>query len=181
MDLTEKTINSKEIFKGKIINVVVDKVILPNGNESLREVVSHPGGVCLAPLTKENELIFVEQFRYPYKERVLELPAGKLEMGQSPLENGKRELKEEIGAYADNYTYLGKLYPSPGSCGEVIHIFFCKVKELGETCPDEDEFLEIKKIPIERAVNMVLNNEIFDSKSQVAILKTYELLKRGII
>ena len=168
MDLTEQTINSKEIFKGKIINVVVDKVILPNGNESLREVVSHPGGVCLAPLTKENELIFVEQFRYPYKERVLELPAGKLEMGQSPLENGKRELKEEIGAYADNYTYLGKLYPSPGYCGEVIHIFFCKVKEL-------------KKIPIERAVNMVLNNEIFDSKSQVAILKTYELLKRGII
>ena len=181
MDLIEKTIETKEIFKGKIINLSVDKVILPNGKEATREVVSHPGGVCLAALTQENELMFVKQFRYPYKKVVLELPAGKLELGQNPLENGKRELKEEVGAIAKEYVSLGSLYPSPGYCGEIIHLFFCRITKFGNTCPDDDEFLDIIKIPIEEAVDMVLNNEIPDAKSQTAILKTSMLIKRGII
>ena len=181
MNLIEKTLESKEIFNGKVINVLVDKILLPNGKEASREVVSHPGGVCIAALTPKNELMFVKQFRYPYKEVILELPAGKLEPGQNPLENGIRELKEEVGACAKDYVSLGKLYPSPGYCGEIIHMFFCKVTDIGETNPDEDEFLDVIKIPIKKAVEMVLNNEIPDAKSQTAILKAYLLLKEGKI
>ena len=181
MNLIEKTVESKEIFNGRVINVSVDKILLPNGKEASREVVDHPGGVCIAALTPENELMFVKQFRYPYKEVVLELPAGKLEPGQSPLENGIRELKEEVGACAKSYVSLGSLYPSPGYCAEIIHMFFCRIDNIGETNPDEDEFLDIIKIPIKEAVKMVLNNNIPDAKSQAAILKTYMLLEEGKI
>ena len=95
MDLTEKPIAQQYIFKGKIINLRVDDALLPNGKRAKREVVEHPGGVCVAALTEKNELLFVEQFRYPYSEIVLELPAGKLEYGEDPFEAGKRELQEE--------------------------------------------------------------------------------------
>ena len=95
MELTEKTLSSKTIFDGKIVNLTFDEVILPDGTQAKREVVNHPGGVTVVALTDENEVLFVRQFRYPYKEVVLELPAGKLEKGSAPLENGKRELLEE--------------------------------------------------------------------------------------
>ena len=98
MDLIEKTLNSQTVFNGRILKITLDDVELPDGQISKREVVKHPGGVCIAPLDDENNLYFVKQYRYPYHEIVLELPAGKLEKGMSPLENGKRELKEEVGA-----------------------------------------------------------------------------------
>ena len=181
MELFEKTLSSKEIFAGRVIHVTVDEIELENGHKSSREVVGHPGGVCIAALTDNDELLFVRQFRYPYKEVVLELPAGKLEKGQNPLENGKRELMEETGAVGTSYCSLGQLYPSPGYCAEIIHLYFCRVKEFGETNPDEDEFLRIEKIPLDRAVEMVLNNQIPDSKTQVAVLKTAMLKKLGKI
>lgn len=181
MELFEKTLESKEIFDGKVIRVTHDKVQLPNGKTSLREVVDHPGGVCIAALNDKDELYFVRQYRYPYHEVVLELPAGKLEKGQTPLENGKRELKEEVGADGEGYVSLGQLYPSPGYCGEIIHMYFCRVKSEGETNPDDDEFLQIEKIHIDRAVEMVLNNQIPDAKTQTAVLKTAMLLQKGIL
>ena len=110
------------------------------------------------------------QFRYPYGEVVLELPAGKLEKGSTPLENGKRELKEETGATGFGYLSLGKLYPSPGYTSEIIHLYFCGVENFGEMEPDDEEFLEVERIPLEKAVEMVLNNEIPDSKTQTAVL-----------
>lgn len=180
MKLTEKTIESEVIFDGKVIHVKRDKVELENGKNSMREVVEHPGGVCVAALTEENELLFVRQFRYPYKEVVLEIPAGKLEKGQTPLENGKRELLEETGAVGREYITLGQLYPSPGYCGEIIHIYFCKIDHFEKSCLDEGEFLNVERIPLDHAVEMVLNNEIPDAKTQVAILKTAALLKRSI-
>ena len=122
MDLSEKTLQSQKIFDGRIIHVHVDTVELPNGHTSTREVVAHQGGVCIAALTEQNELLFVRQYRYPYREVVLELPAGKLEKGETPLENGKRELKEETGAQGKGYVSLGKMYPTPGYCGEIIHL-----------------------------------------------------------
>ncbi|MDP4121111.1 MAG: NUDIX hydrolase [Bacillota bacterium] len=179
MDLSEKKIKSDIIFNGRIINVTGDTVMLSNGKEASREVVHHPGGVCIAALTEDNELLFVRQFRYPYHEVVLELPAGKLEKGSDPLENGKRELLEETGATGYSYITLGQLYPSPGYTDEIIHLYFCRVASLGEAAPDEDEFLEIEKIPLQKAVEMVLNNQIPDSKTQTAVLKTAMLLKRG--
>lgn len=181
MNLTEKTLSKNDIYDGKIIKVHVDTIELPDGGLSKREVVDHPGGVCIAALTEQEELLFVRQFRYPYSEVIWELPAGKLEPGDTPLENGKRELQEETGATGTGYISLGKLYPSPGYCGEIIHLYFCRVSGMGDCNPDEDEFLEVKRIPLKKAVAMVLNNQIPDAKSQTAILKTAALLERGIL
>ena len=96
MELYEKTLSSEKIFDGRVIHVTLDQIELPNGHKSSREVVNHPGGVCVAALNEKNQLYFVKQYRYPYHEVVLELPAGKLEKGSTPLENGIRELKEEV-------------------------------------------------------------------------------------
>ena len=173
MDLTEKPVKQDYIYKGKIVNLRVDDALLPNGTTAKREVVEHPGGVCVAALTDNNELMFVEQFRYPYFEVVLELPAGKLEYGEDPFEAGKRELREETGATASEYEDLGKLYPTPGYCGEIIHMYLAKNLSFGEQDLDSDEFLEVKKIPLEKAFRMVMNNEIRDSKTQVGIVNAY--------
>lgn len=178
MKLFEKTLDSQEIFNGRVIHVTVDTVELADGKTSKREVVGHPGGVCIAALTENDELLFVRQFRYPYKEVVLELPAGKLEKGQNPLENGKRELLEETGAIGREYMSLGKLYPSPGYCGEIIHIYFCKIDHYEQQRLDAGEFLNVEKIPLKTALEMVLNNEIPDAKTQTAIMKTALMLNK---
>ena len=179
MNLIEKPLEQTYPYRGKIVNLRVDQAELPNGRTATREVIEHPGGVCIAALTERNELLFVRQFRYPYQEVIPEIPAGKLTPGEDPLECGKRELKEETGAAAANYTFLGKLYPSPGYCGEIIHLYVCRVEEMGDMNPDEDEFLHVEKIPLDRAVELVLNNEIADAKTQVAVLKTYALIHAG--
>jgi ADP-ribose pyrophosphatase len=181
MDLFEKTLSSQTVFEGRILDITLDEVELANGKKSKREVVNHSGGVTVAALDDENNLLFVRQFRYPYKEVVLELPAGKLEKGSTPLENGKRELLEETGAIGYSYISLGQLYPSPGYTNEIIHLYACKIKEIGSSNPDEGEFLNVEKIPLDTAVEMVLNNRIPDAKTQVAILKTAMLLKSGKI
>jgi ADP-ribose pyrophosphatase len=181
MNLQEKTLSKQEIYHGRIISVHLDEVRLPDGGTAKREVVDHPGGVCIAALNEQEELLFVRQFRYPYAEVVLELPAGKLEKGSSPLENGRRELKEETGAEGEGYVSLGQLYPTPGYCGEIIHLYFCKVRNMGEQRPDEDEFLEVERVPLAKAVELVLNNRIPDAKTQVAVLKTAMLKQQGFI
>ncbi len=177
--LTEKTLNSKTIFNGKILHVILDEVELPDGNKASREVVQHQGGVCVAALDENNNLFFVRQFRYPYKEITLELPAGKLEKGETVLENGKRELKEETGCEGYSFMTLGAMYPSTGYTDEIIHLFACRVKSVGEQQPDEDEFLNVEKIPLNKAVEMVLNNQLPDAKTQITILKLDALLKSG--
>ena len=177
MDFTEKPLKQNYIYKGKIVNLRVDDAVLPDGATALREVVEHPGGVCVAALTDTQELLFVEQFRYPYMETVLELPAGKLEYGEDPFAAGKRELLEETGATAKNYRDLGKLYPTPGYCGEIIYMYLAENLNFSEQHLDADEFLEVRRIPLEEAFQMVMRNEIRDSKTQVGILKTYHLIK----
>ena len=175
----EKPVKQETVYEGKIIRVRKDDALAANGNPVVREVVEHNGGVCVAALTQENELLFVRQFRYPYQEILLELPAGKREKTESPLECGKRELQEETGAIGSGYLSLGQLYPTPGYCNEIIHLYLCRVDSVGSTNPDEDEFLTVEKIPLERAVEMVLNHEIPDAKTQVAVLKAYALVKLG--
>lgn len=178
MNLTEKTLTQEYRFHGRIIHVRTDTVELPNGQIAGREVAEHPGGVCVAALTEEKELLFVRQFRYPYKEVVLELPAGKRDRAdEDPLECGKRELLEETGATAKDYVSLGRVYPTPGFCNEVIHLFLARGLSFGEAQPDEDEFVEVERIPLETAVAMVMNNEIPDAKTQIAILKTAQIVK----
>lgn len=182
MKLTETKKTEREIYNGKIIRVHVDDVELENGNLAKREVVEHPGGVCVAALTGKNELIFVRQFRYPLGEILLELPAGKLEPGEDPFEAMKREQLEETGTTAENYVFLGNMYPTCGYSAEIIRIWACRLKEdAGALHLDEDEFLETERIPLDRAVEMVLNNEIPDGKTQVGILKTARLVEQGLL
>lgn len=179
MNLEEKQLSFEYKFKGRIINLRVDEALLPNGATASREIVEHNGGICVVPLTENNEILMVEQFRYPYSEVVLEIPAGKRDGNEEPLEGGKRELKEETGATAESYTFLGELYPTPGYCGEIIYMYLARGLSYGETDPDEDEFLNVKKIPLEKAVDMIMKGEIKDAKTQTAILKVERMLKNG--
>lgn len=179
MNLTEKTLDSQLIFDGKIIHVYRDTVELPNGRQGFREVVGHPGGVMVAPLLPNGNLLFVRQFRYPYGQVVLELPAGKLEPGEDPLEAGKRELGEEVGASAGQITSLGKLYPSPGYCGEIIYLYLATDLTIGVQHPDEDEFLEKMEIPLEEAVAMVMDGRIMDAKTIAGVMKIHYLKEKG--
>ena len=179
MNLRETPVEQQIQYEGRIIRLRVDKAQLPNGKIATREVVEHNGGVCIAALTEQQELLFVRQFRYPYQEVVLELPAGKIDKGEEPLVCGKRELTEETVASAQQYRSLGRLYPSPGYCGEVIHLFLATGLSFGRMNLDEDEFLEVERIPLEKAVQMVLDNEVPDAKTQVAVLKTWALLHSG--
>ena len=181
MNLEEKTIEKNTLFSGRIINLRKDTALLPNGATATREVVEHPGGVCVAALDEDDNLLMVKQFRYPYMEIILEVPAGKRDKsGEDPLECGKRELKEETGAVAEHYMSLGQLYPSPGYCDEIIHLFAAKGLSFGQCCPDDDEFLAVERVPLKTAVQMVLNGEIKDAKTQVCILKLKALKERGL-
>ena len=182
MNLTEKQLTKEYIFKGKIINLRRDTALLPNNTEAIREVVEHNGGVCVAALTDDNEVLFVKQFRYPYMEEILEIPAGKRDsLNEDPLLCGKRELKEETGATAKRFIPLGELYPTPGYCGEIIWMFAATDLDFGDQDPDDDEFLEVKKIPLEKAVEMIMNGEIKDAKTQAAVLKLKLLKDMGKI
>lgn len=182
MNLEEKQLSVNYIYKGRIINLRKDEALLPNGNTSVREVVEHPGGVCVAAVTEDNEILMVKQFRYPYSEVIMEIPAGKRDRkDEDPLECGRRELREETGAIAEKFIPLGKLYPTPGYCGEIIWMYAATGLSFGDTDPDEDEFLTVEKIPLERAVEMILSGEIKDAKTQTAILKLKILRDKGEI
>lgn len=172
MNLTEKQLEKEYLYKGKIINLRKDTALLPNGKTALREVVEHPGGVCVAALTDNDDVLFVRQYRYPYQQIILEIPAGKRDNpNEAPLECGKRELREETGAIAKKFISLGELYPTPGYCGEIIWLFAATGITFEDQNLDEDEFLTVEKIPLETAVEMILSGEIKDAKTQTAVLK----------
>ncbi len=182
MNLEEKQLSSNYLFKGRIINLRQDTALLPNGNTATREVVEHPGGVCVAALTDKDELLFVKQWRYPYMEETLEIPAGKRDrQDEDPLECGKRELREETGATAKKYIDLHPLYPTPGYINEVIYCYLATGLTFGEQDTDEDEFLDVLRIPLKIAVEMVLSGEIKDAKTQIAVLKVKVLRDLGKI
>ncbi len=181
MELFEKKIEGKEWFKGKILTLNEDKVLLENGEIGNREYVTHPGGVCIGALTKDKELLFVKQFRYPYGKVVMELPAGKLDREEKPLEAAKREQREETGTISSKYIFLGEIYPTPGYSNEVIYMYACRVEEEVESKLDADEFLICEKIPVQKAIDMVLANEIIDAKSQIGVLKIAALLEKGLL
>lgn len=178
MDYIEKKTASKEIYKGRVITLQVDEIELPNGKPAIRELVRHNGGVAILAIDDNGNALFVRQFRYPYGQVLLELPAGKLEPGEDPAHCGMRELEEETGYRAGNFSFLGKAYPTPGYTDEVLHLYLATALE--KTCQnlDEDEFLTAEKIPFERAVQMCLDGTIADAKTMIAILKYNEMLRR---
>ncbi len=171
--LYEEKIGSEQIYKGKILNVTRDTVTLENGETAYREVIHHSGGVCVLPLDDNGDVLFVKQFRYPFNDVLLEIPAGKREYGEDPLTCGVRELKEEVGATADEVTYLGKLYPTVAYDTEVIYMYLARGLHFGDRHLDEDEFVDVVRIPFEEALRMAVNDEIPDSKTQLAILKAH--------
>ncbi|MBR7071481.1 MAG: NUDIX hydrolase [Clostridia bacterium] len=180
MNLTEQTKSEEYLFRGRVIRLRRDEVILPDGNEATREVIEHNGGVGVVPLTDDGEVLLVRQYRYPYKEELLEIPAGKRDSAtEDPLACGIRELKEETGCSAARFVPLGKLYPSPGYCGEIIWMYAATGLSTGEQQPDDDEFLEVEHYPLDTVVDWVLSGKITDAKTQAAILKTKILKDRG--
>ena len=174
----EKKISSDKKFDGKIISLSVDTVTLPNGKTATREVVHHPGAVCVVPLTEKNEVVLVRQYRYPFSRVTLEIPAGKLD---SPAEDHKvaalRELSEETGAECREIEFIGELHTSPAILNEIIYMYVARGLDFGEQHPDDDEFLSVICLPIEKVVEMIVSGEIKDAKTQAAILKVYVMQK----
>ncbi len=169
MDLVEKTIKKQVVFEGKILRVRQDEASLPDGKPCTREVVEHPGAVCVLCI-KEGKAFFVRQFRYAIGEESLELPAGKLDRGEAPKDAALRELEEETGVKASRADLLFAMYPSPGYTNEVIYVFSAEVKEEAGSHPDEGEFLCVERIPIEKAYTMIEDGRIKDAKTIAALL-----------
>ncbi|MGM9606855.1 MAG: NUDIX domain-containing protein [Oscillospiraceae bacterium] len=178
MDMTERTIEHTRPYEGVIVNVDLDKAQLPNGRTARREVVNHPGGVAVLPLNDDGTVSVVRQYRYPFSQVLTEIPAGKLEPGEEPRTGALRELNEEIGAQVGELIELGAIYPSPGFCREVLYLYLARNLTYGESCPDEDEFLELERIPFDSLVEQVMSGEIQDGKTVAAVLKVKVLLER---
>ncbi len=174
--LCEKQVSREEIFDGRVLHIVNDKVSLPNGVISGREVALHNGAVCIIPITDDGDVILERQYRYPYDEVLWEIPAGKLEPGEFDRKAAAaRELREETGYTADSMVSLGEYYGSPAILRERITMYLATGLHQGKRELDADELLEVVKIPLKEAVDMVMDGKIPDGKTQIAILRTYLL------
>ena len=175
--MREKRIDSKDIFDGVVLHVKSDKVLLTDGHTSVREVIRHIGAVCVIPVTDRNEAIVERQFRYPFDEVITEIPAGKLDSpDEDRLSAAKRELYEETGITADGWTELGLFYPAAAYSDECIMMYMARQLHFGERHLDEDEFLDVHRIPLAELVEEVMKGKIQDSKTQTAILKAARIL-----
>ena len=179
MNFEEKTKKENLIFDGKVLHVYCDDIIRPDGEEATREYAKHLGAVCVVPLTDKNEVICVRQYRYAHGRVLLEIPAGKLDSATEDfIEAAKRELREETGAICDKLEFIGDIIPSPALISEVIHMYLARNLRFGETDFDDDELIEIVKIPIDELVSMIMRGEVPDSKTQAAVLKVYFMLEK---
>ncbi len=175
MDMTEKTLSSERIYDGAIIHVRRDRVLLPNGRTSVREVVEHPGGVGILAVDGDGMVLLVRQYRYAFGRTLLEIPAGKREPGEEPLVTARRELREETGVTADSWTPLGQLIASPGCYDETLYLYLAQGLHSGDTDPDEDEFLSVERMPMAELTRRCLADEITDAKTVCAVLKACAL------
>ena len=166
----EKMISSERIFKGRVLTLRRDIAVFPNGHETVREVVEHNGAVAIAAVDENRRIYLVRQFRYPFDEEFIELPAGKLDTpDEVPLEAAHRELREETGLTADSIVQLGYICPSIAVSTEKIHLFLARGLHLGQTDPDEDEYLSVFTLPLSELYEMAKRGEIRDAKT-LAIL-----------
>ena len=172
-EFEEKTISRKEIFKGQIIEVVVDEVRLPNGETSTRELVFHSGAVAVIPITADNKIIMVKQFRKPMEKVLLEIPAGKIDPGEHdyPKETAERELEEETGFRANKLTFVTSMYVSPGFADELLHIYYAEdLEKVPNPRPqDDDEVLELYTLTLEEAKAEITSGLICDAKTIFAV------------
>lgn len=175
LGMYERTENVQGIYNGRVVNFHVDDITLCNGEKATRECVDHPGGVGIIALTDDEYVYMVRQFRYPYKESIYEIPAGKREKGEDPLETGKRELQEECGVVAENFIDLGRIYPSPGYTNEEIYLYAATGLTEVEQNLDEDEFLQVTKMKLTTLITKIMSGEITDAKTIAATFKLKEL------
>lgn len=178
-NMEEKQLSSTNIFDGKVLHVRLDEITLPNGVKATREYCHHNGAVCVIPVTDEGEIICVRQYRYPFHEALLEIPAGKLDApDEDPTSAAIRELREETGAVCQKLTYMGLYYPSPAILDEKIYMYLAEGLTFGETDFDDDEFLEIIKIPVDELSQAIIDGRIRDGKTQAAVLRAAIMLNK---
>lgn len=183
MHLEERRISSQTLYQGKIVTLQRDEVFLENDQTAVREVVRHPGGVAVAAIDFDNTVLFVRQYRYPYATTTLELPAGKLDIdGESPDTAIVRELSEETGYRANRWRSLGVLYPTPGYCDEVLHLYLATdlEREMNQH-PDDGEFLDVVRLSLSEAIDMALTGELKDAKTVAILLKVALLQQQGTL
>ena len=179
--LIEKKISGERIFSGKILGVERDVVELPNGETAFREVIRKNGAVCVVALTENDEVLLVNQCRYPYNAVLKEIPAGKLDGDEDHLLCAIRELSEETGYEAETIVPIGEFYPSPAIMDEVLYMYLAKGLKPGEMHTDDDEFIINEKMPLEELVQKIIDGEIPDGKTQAAVLKVWAMKKKGEI
>ena len=178
MHLEEKTKDSAIVYDGKIFKIKRDNALLEDGSTAVREFVVHYGGVCILPVNADGTVLLVKQYRYPLGKVTLEVPAGKLERGEDHFEAGKRELLEETGTTAGSFEYLGEIAPIPAYTTEIIHMYLAKGLTFSAPDPDDDEFLDVVRMPFEEALEMVLDGRITDSKTMIILMKA-ALMKKS--
>lgn len=176
MNFEEKTVSSESIYEGKVISLRKEVIVQPDGRKAEREIIAHSGGVGVIAVDDDKNVYMVSQYRTAAKSMMLEIPAGKKEYGEDPLECGKRELIEETGYEGGEFIHLGDYYATPGYCEEVLNIYLAKnLKFVGQNL-DDGEFLNVSKHSLDDLYQMVMNNEIHDAKTAIAILKAKALL-----
>ena len=176
-NLIEKEVSREIVFNGKIFQIAKCKARLCNHDIVDREIMLHSGGVGILPLDNDGNVLLVQQYRYGAQTFLWEIPAGKLEYGEDPYACAVRELSEETGCSAEKIQPLGKINPSPAIMSEIIYIYLATGLMSGERHLDEDEFLDVAKVPFDKAIEMVFSGEITDAKTQIALLKAKEILK----
>ncbi|MBT4318883.1 MAG: NUDIX hydrolase [Candidatus Marinimicrobia bacterium] len=174
-DLKEDKISSTQIFSGKLIDLYLDNVRLPNGKQSTREWLDHPGAVCLVPILNNGDILLIRQFRYGPREEFIEIPAGKLDKNEEPLKCGLRELEEETGYKSNKLTFLTNIHPAIGFSNEKMWMYLAEELELSEKKLDDDEFLELLPTPLNVALEWVFSGKITDVKTIIGILWMKEL------
>lgn len=168
----EKMLTSRLVYQGKILNLRVDHVVMPNGRAAVREVIEHSGACGIICIDKGDRILMVKQYRYPLVQYLLELPAGKIEGGETPWQCAARELCEETGYAPVSLKPFATIYPAAAYLTEAVYLFLCEGFTQGRQNLDEDENLSVEWVLFDDAVKMVLAGEICDSKTQIAILKT---------
>ncbi len=173
MEFEEKTLSSKVQFEGKVVKVIKDDIETSDGHKSFREVVVHNGGVVIVALTNNSKIILTKQYRYPLKSVNIELPAGKLEIGENPDDAAPRELEEETGYRAKNWESLGYINTTPGICTEKLYLYFASDLEFVGEHPDEGEIIKSKEFATEEVFEMIKNGQINDSKTICALTRAF--------